>query len=267
MSMGKLCRLIAVVTLTLTCVSALAQAQQPGHKRSPAAERILAAERGETLEVEALLKGNDPNARDKPTNRTALMWTIIRKDQTAFDRLIAIPGADVTATDRRDETAIVIAAQIAMKFDTTAMVEALLTKGADPRAPGGGFTPLLHAANSNRPGVARAILAKLTAQDLEARNPFGQTALGQAAWVGAAEIVTMLLDKGANIEAADLEGKTPLLNAAGHVFPGTLETVRILVAGKADVNARDKAGNTPLSEAIKHGAPGVAELLKQSGAK
>lgn len=259
--------LVIAITVTVTCLSALAQAQQPGHKRSPAAERILAAERGETPEVDALLRGTDPNARDKTTNRTALMWAIVRNDRTAFDRLIAIPGADVNATDRRDETALVTAAQIAMKFDTTPMVEALLEKGANPRMPEQGFTALIHAANSNRPAVARAILAKLTAKDLEARNPFGQTALGQAAWVGAAEIVTMLLDKGANIEAADSEGKTPLLNAAGHVFPGTLETVRVLVARKADVNARDKAGNTPISEAIKHGAPGVAELLKKSGAK
>jgi len=248
---------------------AVATSVSSGAAQNPALERILAAERGDTPEVTALVAGKDPNARDKIHQRTALMWSIFRNDYKAFDRFIATPGADVNAKDDRGETALLHAAQFVMKFETTPMVEALIANGADVTGPTetGGLTPLMHAANGNAPGAALAILTKLDPKQLELRNSEGRTALSIGAAVGATEVVRLLLEKGAKLEGTDDEGKTALLHAAGHQFPGSLATLALLLEKGADPNARDQAGNTPLSEARKYGPPGAVEALQRAGAK
>jgi hypothetical protein len=58
---------------------------------------------------------------------------------------------------------------------------------------------------------------------------------------GQTDQVKVLLDSGANIEAKDKRGRTPLILAAQH---GQVETVRLLLAKGADVNARDRDGWT-----------------------
>lgn len=237
--------------------------------QSPRLQQILAAERGETPEVRALVAGKDPNARDKPHQRTALMWSIILDDPAAFARFLATAGAGVNAKDDRGETALLHAAQFAMKHNTTPMVEALLARGADVSgsAEPGGLTPLMHAANGNAPGVARALLARLDPKDVDRRASRGRTALVIAAAVGAAEVVRLLLEKGAQVDGADEEGKTPLIQAAGRRFPGTLATLELLLGRGADPNARDLQGNTALSQARQYGPPGAVELLQKAGAR
>jgi ankyrin repeat protein len=234
----------------------------------PALEKILAAQRGETPEVDALVRGKDPNARDTVHQRTALMWTIVRDDTANFDRFMAA-GADVNAKDAEGSTPLLVAAELAMKHDTTAMAEALVAKGADVAArPGGqGLTPLMHAANGNAPGVAQAILSKLDAKDVDVRTGDGMTALSIAAAVGASDVVEMLLAKGAQVDGRDKRDKTPLMHAAGHSFPGTVPTVTLLLGKGADVNARDKEGRTPLSAAKQSGPPELAEMLRKAGAR
>jgi len=247
----------------------VAQAQTPPTGQRASVQSILAAERGETPEVRALVAGKDPNARDKVHRRTALMWSIFLNDRAAFDRLLATPGAAVNARDDGGETALLQAAEFAMKYDTAPLVEALIAKGADPKlySEGQAFTPLMHAANGNAPEVARALLAKLSRKDLELRNAEGMTALSIGAAVGASDVVRLLLEQGAILEATDDASKSALMHAAGHQFPGSLATVALLLNKGANPNAHDKDGNTPLSEAKRYGAPGVADLLQKSGAK
>ena len=55
-----------------------------------------------------------------------------------------------------------------------------------------------------------------------------------------------------------------LINAAGE---GNLETVKLLIEKGADVNAKDKNGNTPLKNAFSHGKTDIAEFLRKAGAK
>jgi ankyrin repeat protein len=257
-------RLLAAAGLVVTAAGGRVATAQ-----SPRLQEILAAERGETPEVRALVAGKDPNARDKPHRRTALMWSIILNDGAAFDRFIAVPGADVDAEDDRGETALSQAAQFGMKHNTTPMVEALLGKGADVSGSTepNGLTPLMHAANGNVLGVARALLARIDPREVDRRSARGRTALVIGASVGAADIVRLLLEKGAQVDGVDEEGKTPLIHAAGRRFPGTLATVELLLGQGADPNARDKLGNTALSQARQYGPPGVVELLQKAGAK
>jgi ankyrin repeat protein len=259
---------VALAWSILTTGAALA-GQEPPRARNPALEKILAEERGETPEVAALLQGSDPNARDKARQRTALTWSIIRNDQAAFDRFIAAPGVDVNAKDSAGETPLLFVAQLAMQDDLAPMAEALVAKGADVVGdpPGRGLTPLMHAANSNAPGVAQAILSKLPAKDLDVRNSLGSSALEIAASVGAVDVIELLLEKGAKLDTRDRQGKTPLILAASHTFPGTVATVKLLLSKKVDPNVRDTKGNTALSEAKEYGSPEVVELLLAAGAK
>ena len=79
---------------------------------------------------------------------------------------------------------------------------------------------------------------------------------------GAAEVVACL-DSGADLEARDLLGWTPLHMASRARNPEAAEA--LLVAG-ADVMARGELGGTPLHHAASTGSSAVAETLLRAGA-
>ena len=56
-------------------------------------------------------------------------------------------------------------------------------------------------------------------------------------------VVRLLLDAGANLEARDQEGETPLSRAASF---GQTETFQLLLEKGARIDVRDKRGMTPL---------------------
>ena len=88
------------------------------------------------------------------------------------------------------------------------------------------------------------------------------------------EIVQLLLEKGAEIEARDTYGWTPLMIA---IWYSTPKIVQLLIEKGAEVNARDKDGLTPLMIAAKLKAlkgmgydarsNEIIEMLKAAGAR
>ena len=68
----------------------------------------------------------------------------------------------------------------------------------------------------------------------------------------------LLIANGADVNAKDIDGWTPLRKAA---FYGHREIVELLIANGADVNAKDDEGRTPLDEA----AGEIADLLRKHG--
>jgi len=73
------------------------------------------------------------------------------------------------------------------------------------------------------------------------------------------------LEKGANVNAGDkYDGSTALMDAAGS---GHQEVVRVLLDNGANVNAKREYGATALKIARAKGHKEIAELLKSHGAK
>lgn len=87
--------------------------------------------------------------------------------------------------------------------------------------------------------VARLLDAEAMANQVD--PTFGLTPLGWASLTGNTALITLLLDRGADIGAADAAGSTPLHHAA---FFGRTSAVRLLLDRGASPSVRDKAGKT-----------------------
>lgn len=118
-------------------------------------------------------------------------------------------------------------------------------------------------------GDAEGVLAALTqGLDVDGQDDNGYTALHWNADMGCTPgdreaIVTILLDHGAEIEARDAQGRTPLFVAASS---GSAQIVRALVLAGADVNARSNSGATPLMLAASSGSLEAVTFLLAGGA-
>ena len=89
--------------------------------------------------------------------------------------------------------------------------------------------------------------------------------LGAAALRGDLAEVERLLKAGADVNAKDKDGVTPLHWAATNPTPAVLE---VLLKAGADVNAEDNDGRTPLhAAAANNPSPAVIEVLLKAGAK
>lgn len=96
---------------------------------------------------------------------------------------------------------------------------------------------------------------------LEARISEGnllRTPLMLAALEGHMEVVTFLVEEGADVNARDADGETPLCMAAGW---GHEEVVAFLLSRGADARTSNRHGSTPLHEASCEGHLRIVRLL------
>jgi len=94
----------------------------------------------------------------------------------------------------------------------------------------------------------------------------GNTPLHAAARNGHDEIVKLLIDAGAQIDAPNRYRETPLHWASYSDHPGTSNIIKQLLAAGAPVGAFSKNGWTPLHKAAYWGHPRVARQLLDGGA-
>jgi uncharacterized protein len=148
----------------------------------------------------------------------------------------------------------------AVKRDDGAAVSSLLQRGFDPntRNPAGDHGLML-ALREPSPKVI-AVLLDWPKVDLEARNRQDESALMIAALKGMTEIVSQLLEKGADVNKP---GWTPLHYAA---TAGHLQIMNLLLDNHAYIDAASPNGSTPLMMAAMYGTPSAVKLLLEAGA-
>ena len=94
-------------------------------------------------------------------------------------------------------------------------------------------------------------------------NNKGETDLKIATELNLSAVIMSLLNQGADANAKDKSGYTPLFYAA---FKNVPETAKVLLNHGADVNARTKDGETPLHAAALNNAREAPEVLLNHGA-
>ncbi len=141
-------------------------------------------------------------------------------------------------------------------------VMTLLANGADPRiGDADGNTPLHHAARSSDPGVAA--LLRDSGADMNALNGEGVSPLGIACAAGNWRLARFLLERTAKAEP---EGGQPVLLAAAGTEEDDPAGVQLLLRHKARVDARDALGRCALHEAAFAGHAGICSALLDAGA-
>ena len=193
-------------------------------------------------------------------------------------------GAVLGARSQTGHTALHRAARNNPQVD---MLAFLIGQGADVNAPDSyGRSPLLLVAENNRAPEAAALLLKHGA-DIGAADgtDFGGGPLHWAAASGNLGAATVLLSNGADIDARDLRGQTPLhwavraasppqqscdeeeCGVAAVFLPDYMAVVTVLLGSQADVNAKRGDGRTPLVIALADKAgPALLRALLEHGA-
>jgi ankyrin repeat protein len=219
--------------------------------------------------VEALLSaGANASARNR-YGVSPLSLAAEAGDAVIVDRLLAA-GADAKATVTEGQTVLMVAA----RTGHVDVVKRLVAAGADVNAKEQwmGENALMWAAGANNAAAVRT-LVELGA-DVHAKSatvpypdqkpaepsnyvssfvPKGQwTALMYAARENAMDAAAALLDAGANINAADPEGVTPLMQAILNLH---YDLAKMLVERGADPKLADKAGMTPLFAVVEMRTP------------
>ena len=121
---------------------------------------------------------------------------------------------------------------------------------------------LLWAAWNGQKAVVKVLLEK--GADLEAKDDTGQTPLSMASEKGHKDVVQLLLATGqVDVDSKDKNGQTPLSMAAESGYESVVQL--LLESGQVDVDSKDKNGQTPLWMAARNGYEGVVQLLLERG--
>jgi ankyrin repeat protein len=163
------------------------------------------------------------------------------------------------------------ALHIAARNDRADIAQLLLDAGADPNARSNsilGETPLHVSAtmwsDKDRNTVLPILIASGARVDI-ADTREGSTALHKAAYGGYIHNVTRLLAAGANPNARDQQGKTPLHQAL-YEEKSRLSVIKTLLANGANVHARDNDKSTALHTAAYSGDLEAVQALLNAGA-
>jgi ankyrin repeat protein len=123
------------------------------------------------------------------------------------------------------------------------------------------YTPLGGASATGHIEIVKLLIQN--GADVNAGCQFDRTALMQACDYGNIEIVKLLIQNGAEINATAFMGSTALMDACNS---GNLEIVKILLDNGALVKVKDNFLETALKNAIRKGHIEIVNLLLQHGA-
>ena len=228
--------------------------------------------------VDALIRAG---AHVKTASRHGVTPLYLAADlgNAAMIRRLVAAGADANGTDISGDTVLMAA----VRSGTLDAVRALLDAGAEVNTaePQVGHTALMWAVRENRPELVSLLLTRGASVDAKTRTgaqpavrppgagggshgvgivrggvppqgeqppaPGGMTALSFAAREGRLEAARLLLDAGADVNAREANGISPLVMA---ITNRHTQVAAVLLAHGADPNAADWWGRTPLWSAV-----------------
>lgn len=225
--------------------------------------------------VKALLSRQYKTRNDAPPATSSGATDAAASDSLTAEQNAAMDSAaGVRATSSK--TRLWIGAGLALVI-VAAVFAFVLFKGrsasqpAEPVASGGspGAAPafinvnneLLSAASSGDTAAAARLLGQ--GADVDAKNNQGDTPLMLATKSGKIDTAKLLIEKGSNLEAKNNVGETALVAAC---TAGNVDIAQLLVEKGAATDARDDGGATPLMYAGLGGNVGIVDLLLAKGA-
>lgn len=200
-----------------------------------ALEHTLLLHQVKSVELAKVIINNgiDINTKDEYGN-TALHAAVFNKNYKLVDFLTQ-NGADVNALNNEQKAPLYIAIDIGHPNSqyNTKIAKLLINRGAS----------------------------------ISIRHPVGNLSIVHLA-ASDKDFMKFLLDKGADINAKNSDGWTPLHSVIfGLNFDNKIEIPKFLIENGADVNAKTNDGETPLDLALRGYNTNLIKLFKQKGGK
>jgi hypothetical protein len=148
----------------------------------------------------------------------------------------------------------------AVELDQPDKVQRLLERGFDHIRPNPKGQPALVFAMQQSSNKVVDLLVNWPTTKLSVKNPQGETPLMLAALNNKLPLAKLLILRGADVNQA---GWTPLHYAATR---GHIEMMRLMIDNSAYLDAESPNGTTPLMMAAHYGTPMAVKLLLEEGA-
>ncbi|MFC2281427.1 MAG: ankyrin repeat domain-containing protein, partial [Treponema socranskii subsp. buccale] len=213
----------------------------------------LALKDGQAM-LEMLVNRTNALSHDSNGN-TPLHTAIIVGAQIEQIRYLVSLTDDINARNKDGNNAL----YLAVERNNKKIGELLLAKNADIFSTNNANDSPLHLA-LKKGGDTQGWL--ITSRTISATDGSGNTALHYAVEWGLKKAALSLIEKGANPEAKNANGETPLFSAAKTNDPAM---TALIVKGGSSIKARDNFGSSPLHTAVRWDADASVRELVQLG--